>query len=150
MPAELIQPKNYDQLYPGRFLKAGILDGKKVSLTIASVKHEKLEGEKGEELKVVMSFAERQMQLVLCKTNAICIKAMFGHLVAGWIGKKVTLFEGKVEVAGPMKGQPCIRIWGSPEIADDQPVAVKLPKRKAFEMTMHRVEQRPAKAEAKA
>ena len=144
MAAELHQPKNFDQLYPGRFLKAGILDGKKVILSIDSVLHEKLEGEKGEELKAIMSFAERDMQLVLCKTNALCIKAMFGPLLAGWKGKKVTLYEGKVEVAGPMKGQPCIRIWGSPEIESDMEIPIKLPKRKAFPVTLHRIEPKPA------
>ena len=146
MATELVQPKNYDQLYPGRFLKAGTLDGKKVTLTIESVKHEKLEGEKGLELKVVFSFVGKDMQLVCCKTNALCIKAMFGNLVADWIGKKVTLYEGKVETPGPLKGQPCIRVWGSPEIAADLPVPIKLPKRKAFEMVMHRVESRTAPA----
>jgi len=143
-PAPLAQPKNYDQLYPGRFLKAGILDGKKVTLTIAEVKHEKLEGEKGEELKAIMSFVGKEMQLVLAKTNAICIKAMFGPTLANWKGKKVTLYEGKVEVSGPMKGQPCIRIWGSPEIPQDMTIPIKLPKRKAFEVVMHKTEPKPA------
>lgn len=78
MAAELHQPKNFDQLYPGRFLKAGILDGKRITLTIESVQHERLEGDKGLELKVIMAFVGKEMQLVLCKTNAMCIKAMFG------------------------------------------------------------------------
>ena len=143
MPVETQQPKNFDQLYPGRFLKAGILDGKKVTLTIAKIEHEKLEGEKGMELKVIFSFVGKDMQLVCCKTNALCIKGMFGPMLASWVGKKITLFEGKVEVAGPMKGQPCIRIWGSPEIPADMAVTIKHPKKKAFDMVMHRVD-RPA------
>ena len=138
MAAELHQPKNFDQLYPGRFLKAGILDGKRVTLTISSVQHEKLEGEKGTELKAIMAFIGKEMQLVLCKTNALCIKAMFGPILANWAGKKVTLYEGKVEVSGPMKGQPCIRIWGSPEIADDMTISIKHPKKKAFEVVLHK------------
>lgn len=142
MAAELTQPKNFDQLYPGRFLKAGTLDGRKVTLTIADIKHERLEGEKGQELKVIFSFVGKEMQLVCCKTNALCLKAMFGPILANWKGKRVTLFEGKVEVAGPMKGQPCIRVWGSPDIQEDTPIQIKLPKRKPFEMVMHRVEQK--------
>lgn len=144
MAVELTQPKNFDQLYPGRFLKAGTLDGKKVTLTIANIQHEKLEGEKGQELKAIFSFVGKEMQLVCCKTNALCFKAMFGPILANWKGKKVTLYEGKVEVSGPMKGQPCIRVWGSPEIAEDMPVQIKLPKRKAFEVVLHHVESRPA------
>ena len=138
MAIELHQPKNFDQLYPGRFLKAGILDGKKVTLTIANVQHEKLEGEKGTELKAIMSFVGKEMQLVLCKTNALCIKAMFGPILAEWRGKKVTFYEGKVEVPGPMKGQPCIRVWGSPEIQGDVSTPIKLPKRKAFDVLLHK------------
>ena len=143
MAAELHQPKNFDQLYPGRFLKAGILDGKRVTLTIESVQHEKLEGEKGLELKVIMAFVGKEMQLVLCKTNAMCIKAMFGPLLSNWKGKKVTLYEGKVE-SGSMKGQPCIRIWGSPEIEDDMPLTIKLPKKKGFPVVMHKTPATPA------
>lgn len=140
MAAELTQPKNFDQLYPGRFLKAGTLDGRKVTLTIADIKHERLEGEKGQELKAIFSFVGKEMQLVCCKTNALCLKAMFGPILANWKGKRVTLFEGKVEVAGPMKGQPCIRVWGSPDIQEDAAIQIKLPKRKPFEMVMHKVE----------
>ena len=138
MAAEIHQPKNFDQLYPGRFLKAGTLDGKKVTLTIAAIQHEKLEGEKGTELKAIMSFAGKDMQLVLCKTNALCIKAMFGPILAGWKGRRITLYEGKVETPGPMRGQPCIRIWGSPEIEEDVTIPIKHPKRKAFEVTLHK------------
>jgi len=146
MPVENVVPKNFDMLYPGRFLKAGTLDGRKVTLTIAKVEHERLEGEKGLELKVIVSFVGKDMQLVLAKTNGICLREMFGNLTASWIGKKVTLFEGKVEVAGPMKGKPCIRIWGSPEIEADMPIQIKHPKKKAFEMVMHKVEARPGSA----
>lgn len=142
MAAELHQPKNFDQLYPGRFLKAGILDGKRITLTIESVQHERLEGDKGLELKVIMAFVGKEMQLVLCKTNAMCIKAMFGPLLANWKGKKVTLYEGKVE-SGSMKGQPCIRIWGSPEIEDEMPLTIKLPKKKGFPVVMHKTPATP-------
>ena len=148
MPVETqqptIQPKNFDQLYPGRFLKAGILDGKKVTLTIAKIEHERLEGEKGVELKVILSFVGKEMQLVCCKTNALCIKGMFGPILASWVGTRITLFEGTVEVAGPMKGQPCIRIWGSPEIESDMTISIKHPKKKSFDMIMHRIEPNPA------
>ena len=137
--APLSQPKNFDQLYPGRFLKAGTLDGHQVTVTIAKIEHERLEGEKGVELKAIFTFVGKDMQLVCCKTNAMCIKAMFGPMLADWIGKKVTLFEGKVETPGKLFGQPCLRIWGSPEIPADMPIQIKHPKKKAFEMVMHRV-----------
>lgn len=133
------QPVNFDMLYPGRFLKAGNLCGQKVTLTIAKIEHEKLEGEKGLETKAIVTFAGKDMQLVLAKTNGICLREMFGNLLSGWVGKRVTLYEGKVE-SGSMKGQPCIRIWGSPDIPADMPIQIKLPKKKPFPVVMHKVE----------
>jgi len=134
---ELIQPKNYDQLYPGRFMKAGTLDGRKVTVTIASIKLEELDGDKGKEKKAIFAFQGKEMQFVCCKTNALCIRGMFGNALSDWIGKKITLYEGKVE-SGSMRGQPCIRIWGSPDIQADLPLQIKLPKKKAFDVVMHR------------
>jgi len=149
-PAALPQPKNFDQLYPGRFLKAGTLDGHKTTVTIAKIEHERLEGEKGVELKAIFTFVGKDMQMVCCKTNAMCIRAMFGPILANWIGKRITLFEGKVETPGKMFGQPCLRIWGSPEIPEDMPVQIKHPKKKAFEMVMHRVEGKSTPSQAAA
>ena len=143
MPPELRQPVNYDTLYPSRFLKAGTLLGKHVTLAITKVEHERLEGDKGEEIKAIVHFEKTDMSLVLAKTNGIAIKAMFGPILADWVGKRITLFEGKVE-SGSMKGQPCIRIWGSPDIPADTNIQIKLPKKKAFPMTMHKVDLKPA------
>jgi hypothetical protein len=130
---------NYDQLYPGRFLKAGTLEGKKATLLIAEIVHERLEGDDGEKLKAVMSFAGKDMQLVLAKTNALCLKAMFGPILANWKGKRITIAESKVE-SGSLKGQPCIRVWGSPDIPGDMAAIIKLPKKKAFEIMMHKTD----------
>jgi hypothetical protein len=59
---------------------------------------------------------------------------MFGRKLSGWIGKRVTLFEGA------WNGEPCLRIWGSPDIEKDMTVVVSLPRRKPFEMTLHHVD----------
>jgi hypothetical protein len=61
---------------------------------------------------------------------------MFGPSVKAWIGKNVTLYA-QPDV---FRGEPGIRVWGSPDLERDLVVQVKLPKRKAFSMTMHRVE----------
>ena len=136
--SELRQPVNFDTLYPGRFLKAGNLCGQKVTLTIASVAHEKLEGEKGTELKAIVTFVGKEMQLVLAKTNGICIREMFGPILKDWVGKRVTFFESMVENPGPLKGQPCIRVWGSPDLPADTTIQIKLPKKKPTPMVMHK------------
>jgi hypothetical protein len=130
----MAKPTVYDELYPGRFLKAGLLKGQKVTLTIKDVDLEGLEGEDGKQKqKAVLSFEERPMQLVMCKTNGICIKSMFGPTLAEWLGKRVTIFESQ------WNGEPCIRIWGSPDLQADMKVSVQLPRRRPFDMLLHAV-----------
>lgn len=128
------KPTVYDELYPGRFLKAGLLKGQKVTLTISDVDIEGLEGEDGKkQQKAILSFRERPMQHVMCKTNGFCLKAMFGPTLANWIGKRVTLFESQ------WNGEPCIRVWGSPDIPQNMNVSVQLPRRRPIEMVLHAV-----------
>lgn len=128
------KPVDFDELYPGRFIKAGELKGKQVTLTIADVDIDELEGDKGKQMKGIISFKETQKQLVLNKTNGLCIRAMFGRKLFDWAGKRLTIFPGKW-------GQDdAIRIWGSPDIALDAEVIVTLPRKKPFPMTMHKVE----------
>ena len=130
------KPTVYDELYPGRFLKAGLLKGMKVTLTIKDVDIEGLEGDDGKkQQKAILAFEERPMQHVMCKTNGVCIKAMFGPTLANWIGKRVTLFESQ------WNGEPCIRVWGSPDIPQDLKVTVSLPRRRPFDMVLHALKQ---------
>jgi hypothetical protein len=140
-PRKRAKPVNYDQLYPGRFLKAGEFLGKKVTLTITDVDLEELVGEDGKpKLKATVAFKETEKMLVACKTNGFCLKEMFGAEIAGWIGKRVTLFPDT------WNGEPCIRVWGSPDIEADKVVTIQLPRRRPFQKTMHKVD--PAKREA--
>ena len=128
------KPTNFDSLYPGRFLKAGLFEGKQVTLTIKDVDLNELEGEDGKKLKAIVSFQETEMQLVTCKTNGLSIKAMFGNNLGDWVGKRVTLFPST------WNGEPAIRVWGSPDIEKDITISIVLPRKKPIPMTMHRVE----------
>jgi len=131
--SNLKKPNTYDQLYPGRFLKAGLFEGKCVTLTIKDVNLEELEGDDGKKTKAVISFVETEMMLVTAKTNGLCIKAMFGDKLSGWLGKKVTLFPST------WNGEPAIRVYGSPDITADMPISIQLPRRKPIPMVMHHV-----------
>lgn len=131
------KPATYDDLYPGRFLKAGNFDGRKVTLTIREADLVELEGDDGKKFKAVLSFNETERQLVACKTNGYCIKSMFGDRVSDWIGKHVTFFPST------WNGEPAIRVWGSPDIPADKEITVQLPRRKPIPMTLHRVEANP-------
>lgn len=128
------KPVDWDELYPGRFIKAADLKGKNVTLTIASVDLEELEGDKGKQVKGVVGFEKTEKQLALNKTNGICLKEMFGKKVQGWVGKRVTLMPSM------WNGDDCIRIYGSPDIGEDKEIVVQLPRKRPQPMTMHKVE----------
>jgi hypothetical protein len=137
-PRKLKKPSVFDQLYAGRFLKAGELLGKKVTLTIRDVDLEELQSDDGaKKAKAIISFDETEKKLVACKTNGLCIKAMFGKVLADWVGKRITLFEDS------WNGEPCIRLWGSPDITEEIQVEVALPRRRPFKKPMHKVERAP-------
>lgn len=126
------KPVDFDQLYPGRFMKAGEFAGKKPTMTISSVDLDELEGDKGKQVKGVISFKETDKQWALNKTNGICLREMFGRKPQEWVGHRITLF------AGQWDGEEAIRVWGSPELEGDKEVTVQLPRRRPIKMTMHK------------
>lgn len=141
-PKVIERPVDWDELYPGRFIKASDLKGKKVSLTISKVRVEELVGDKGPQMKGIINFEGKDKALALNKTNGLCLKAMFGRKVQEWVGHKVTLF------ASTWDGDECIRIWGSPELSEDKPVTIALPRKRPFDMTMHAVQSGPKPVES--
>jgi hypothetical protein len=137
----LKKPVDWDELYPGRFIKAGEFKGKKPTLTIKDVNLEELEGNKGKQIKGTIAWEETPKMLALNKTNGICLKAMFGKKLADWKGKKVTLF------AAPYEGEEAIRVWGAPHLKEDIQVEIALPRKRSFNMTLHAVAEKPASRE---
>ena len=132
-------PDTYSELYPGRFLKADMLKGKHVTLTIKNIDIEELVGEKNKaEPKVVVSFAERPLEYVCPKTNGFCMKRMFGNDPHQWIGKRITIYPTTTKFG--RDDVECIRIYGSPDIAEDMPITVPQGRKKAWETTMHKIQ----------
>jgi hypothetical protein len=132
-PKVIPKPVDWDELYPGRFIKAGDLKGKNVTLVISAVRVEELVGDKGPQMKGIINFEKTDKALALNKTNGLCLRAMFGRKVQEWVGRRVTLFESTWD------GDQCIRIYGSPEIEQDMQVTIALPRKRPFEITMHAV-----------
>lgn len=131
--AKIIErPVDWDELYPGRFIKATDFKGKQVTLRIAKVHVEELVGDKGPQMKGIIAFDKTDKALALNKTNGICLKEMFGKKVQEWVGKRVTLFPSVWD------GEDCIRVYGSPDIAEDKEVTIALPRKRPFKMTMHK------------
>ncbi len=124
---------DYDQLYPGRFIKAGDLAGRDVNLTIAQVDLEELEGRKGKQGKGVIHFRETKKALVLNRTNGECIKAMFGRKLADWVGKRITLYPAQIESA---LADLALRVRGSPDIAAEVRFELCLPQKRPVQMVL--------------
>lgn len=122
---------DWDEMYPGRFFKAGLLGNNKPVLKISGVETEPLEGDKGPKVKGILSFEGETLQLPLNKTNGICLREMFGRVPYKWVGKRFAIFQSE------WAGEPCVRVWGSPDIAEDMEVIIQLPKKKPIKMTMH-------------
>lgn len=127
-------PVDWEELYPGRFLKAVDLKGKKVTLTIAGVKLEELIGDKGPQVKGIVSFEKTEKHWALNKTNGILLKEMLGKKVQAWIGHRVTLYPTV------WNDDDCIRVWGSPEVLEERVVSISLPRKRPFNMTLHHVQ----------
>lgn len=141
-----MKPQSYDECYPGRFLKAGlVVPGQ--TLRITAVDTDELESNDGVKMKTILSF-DAAKPLITCKTSGICLREMFGNRPqVDWVGKRIVLF------AAEWAGEPCVRIWGSPDIAVDQTVLIALPKKKPFTMLMRatgapKAAARPAPAQA--
>lgn len=137
--SETTRPTSYDELFPGRFLKAGLFKGRDVTLTIADVVIDELEGEKGVEKRAVVGFNETPLALVLNRSNGESLKAMFGKNVREWVGKRVTFFPTQTNLG--REKVDAIRVRGSPDIARDVSFELRLPKRKAQQVTLTKTQQ---------
>lgn len=119
----------YDECFPGRFLKSGLLKDRPVTLSIKDVHLETLPDEKSvEKDRAILSFEQTPMQMPINRTNGICLKAMFGPKIKEWIGKKITLVPEMAKFGS--ENVSAIRISGSPDIKSIIEVEVRMPKRK--------------------
>lgn len=108
---------NWEAMFPGKYIKSAEFNGKPVTLTITGVKLEDLPEDKGgTKRRGVVSFKETPKALVINRTNATCIKQMFGGETDGWKGKRVTLYAAPF--TDPFTGEvgTAVRVLGSPDI----------------------------------
>lgn len=91
--------------FPGAYLKAADLAGKRVGVVIERVEMEDIGGE----TKPILHFRGKERGLVLNKTNANSISMILGtDETDNWPGKRVTLYPSKTDFQG--KRVDCIRV----------------------------------------
>jgi hypothetical protein len=126
---------DYETLYPGRFMKKEALEHPKV-IRITKVTVIPLEGEKGVENKVVLSYkaTDGDGEIVWCKTNA----ALTAHVLDErdydkWVGRLITVYNNPHVTFGA-KTVGGVRVYGSPEMKKPIKVEIKRPRRKKGEV----------------
>lgn len=97
-------------VFPSKYLKwQDLPGGKDFAVTISAVSVDTLQMKGGvKEARPLVSFAGATKKLVMNKTNAATIAALYGNEMTTWIGKRITLFKGKDRFGRDMVD--CIRI----------------------------------------
>ena len=84
--------------FPSKFVKASDLQGREQVVTIREVRLENIRGGK----KPTLYFDGKKKGMILNKTNATAIAAMYGGETDAWVGKALTLYPTMVEFQGGM------------------------------------------------
>lgn len=95
-------------LYPSKYVKAADLNGKPITLTIQKLVVEKMGHGSEEERKPVLYFRGATKGLVLNRTNAMIVGALYGDETDEWVGQRITIYPTTVRAFGSM--QDAIRV----------------------------------------
>lgn len=97
------------QVYPSKYVAAEDLNGRDITLTIASVVLEEMQSHDNTKTqKPVVYFEKATKGLVLNRTNATIIADLYGDETDGWPGKRITIYATRVKAFG--KVVPAIRV----------------------------------------
>lgn len=112
------------------YLSAADLDESgRITLTIAEVREQKIESDRGKQRRPVIHWRENVRPFIVNKTNIILIEAIYGADPSGAIGKPLTIrWDPTVKRSGETVGG--LRIAGAPGFRGGT-VKVQLPQRKA-------------------
>lgn len=97
-----------DSAFPSKYLKASDLQGRNVTVKMGRVEQEKI----GDDMKLILYFQGKEKGVVLNKTNANNVAAVYGGETEDWYGKEITLVEAMVDFQG--KSVPAIRMRAPP------------------------------------
>ena len=108
---------NYKTAF-GSYLKAEDLQGKAIKATIEHVGLEDFKSDKGSEKRLVCHFAGKDKTLLLNRTNADALAAIFGDDYDHWTGP-VVLYPDTTMFGG--KRVPCLRVRAVKGAAKPEP-----------------------------
>ncbi len=134
---------NYKALNPSKYFQAALdFAAGDLTLTISRVTLEEMEesakpigtapapgaSQGPNRKKGVVWFSDHPLGWCQNVTNAFCLAEMFGKDTTAWHGKRVTIYATPVLSFGKM--EPGIRVRGSPDLASDKTIVLKLMKKK--------------------
>jgi len=107
---------DYRKMYDKEYLGAWDVEGKDYTLTMREVRAGDLTQGGGKKSKrPIVYFEGAEKGLVLNATNGKTIAALYGTKTEAWIGKAITLYATKTEMAG--QTVDCIRVRPSVPVA---------------------------------
>ena len=112
----------------------------RMTLTVKGVRKAEVAFDDQEpKLQTIMSFQEINPELTLAKINVIPLIKLLGNDVALWPGRRVTFYATNQVMPHPLrKDEPCIRVYGSPEIDKEISCEWTPPKRrKVVQQKLH-------------
>ncbi len=96
--------------FPSKYIKAADLQGKKMRLTIQSVKMESVASDEPD--KPVMYFKGAQKAMCLNRTNMNVLIELYGDETGDWTGKSIIVYPTKTDYQG--KRVDCLRLEAPP------------------------------------
>lgn len=95
---------NVNEAFPSNYIKAADLQGRQVLVKMDRAEYEMI----GNDKKLILFFEGKEKGMVLNKTNANNIAAIYGDDTDDWKGAEIVLFEAMVDFQG--KTVPAIRV----------------------------------------
>jgi hypothetical protein len=96
------------KIFPSKYVKAADLQGRPFIVTISRLILEDMGHGAEKERKPVLYFENASKGLVLNRTNAMIIAALYGDETDQWRGQRITIYPTKVRAFGAM--QDAIRV----------------------------------------
>lgn len=111
---------NINEIYQSKYLSSSDLQGKEPTVTITQVEVEKMNDG---ETKLCIYVNNKAKGIVLNKTNAKAVAALYGDESSRWVGRKVKL----VTVWSDFQGKPVQAIRIIPPMGDDLSMTSQAP-----------------------